>query len=177
MPPAYILLTYKTLHGMAEAIAPSKEGDRGPPTGDLGGSYANGLKFVRRSHNKLKRNVLEVLVEKTEGHQLTLGNELVGMIVTAVEVKDVVETQGNQAFFTPKGLRLEIYLNQNLSAAKYSSEIVIKLSPQLNIVQVKPVMQSDCTMAIWGITFNILDTLVAEMVKLHGGKMLSPMAS
>ena len=88
---------YKILHGIAEAIVPSKEGDSGPPPGDPSGSYANTLNIARRYHNRLNRKVLEVLVEKSEGYQKALSNELVGNIVTAVGVKDVVETQQNSA--------------------------------------------------------------------------------
>ena len=79
---------------------------------------------------------------------MTINDELVKKVTKAVSVKDLLETQGNQAFFTTSGLNVEIWLQPNISATRFSSEAVIQLSQELKIVKLKQVLQNECTMTI-----------------------------
>ena len=120
--------------------------DRGgqppPPGGGGRTSYANKVGFVRRSHDKMSRNAIEVYLEKKEGVQVTLDNSFINQVMEKIEVSQL-EIQGNQAYFLAKGLIVEIWLNQNVSAVRFSSEAEVQLSPGICITRVKPALQQE----------------------------------
>ena len=56
---------------MANAMA-SAEIDSGPPPGGTSQTYAERLKYTRKSNMKIRRNALEVYMEKDEGVNVKL---------------------------------------------------------------------------------------------------------
>ena len=88
---------------MATAMA-SGEVDRGPPPGGAPHTYAERLKYTRKSNAKLRRNALEIYMEKDEGINVQLDFDFMSKIMAVLEVKNGLETQGNQVFFTPGAL-------------------------------------------------------------------------
>ena len=71
---------------MAGAMA-DVEIDRGPPPGDTPKTYAERLKYTRRSNLKMRRNALEIFLEKDEGVTVNLDFDFMSKIMGVIKVK------------------------------------------------------------------------------------------
>ena len=105
---------------------------------------------------------------------LILDVDLVTKVMKAIKVKPNIDTQGSQAYYKGKSLIVDIWLQQQIQAAKFASEEEMALGEGLRIVRVKPAHQTHCTMVVWGLPFCTPDSLVEEMVNFYGGKLVSP---
>ena len=74
-------------------------------------------------------------------------------VMEAVGVKNGIETQGSQAYLRGEGLVVEIWLLKNIRAARFCREAVQQLADGVNIIRVKPAMETQCTITVLGMPF------------------------
>ena len=129
------------------------EVDRGPPGATQFNAYAQKLKYTKRSIEKLRKNALEVYIVRETNVNVKLDFDFIVKVMEAVGVKNGIETQGSQAYLRGEGLVVEIWLLKNIRAARFCREAVQQLADGVNIIRVKPAMETQCTITVLGMPF------------------------
>ena len=135
-------------------------------------SYANRVK--QRSYKKLDRNVLQIMIEKTDKNKIVqLNGDQVAEVCEIVGVRVGVETEGYQTQYRGKVIMLAIWVKEAVSLERFVSEQSKFFSSDMTITSVRPAVTRDVTVLVTGLAFNTPDSQVKEYIECFGAKLVS----
>ena len=141
-------------------------GGKGPP------SYASRVKSTINKHQKLDRNVLDIIIEKNNKDQIIhLNGDEVARVCTLVGIHVGGETEGYQVNYSGKVITLSVWAKPAVSLERFVSEEAKALTPELTITSVRPAVKREVTVLVTGLHFNTSDDMVKEYLECFGAKV------
>ena len=157
---------------MAEA---EKLGPNVPP--DTGQSdkvsYAERLKTNIRYDQRLKRNVLDIEIEKLDkDNDLDLSQSCVARLLTSIGMNISSELKGYQIMYG-RGVTLAVWCAPGVNLEKFCRTESIQVTRGVWTKNIRPSGRKDVVVTVSGLDFNTPDSLIREYIEKFGGKFVS----
>ena len=150
-------------------------GDNKPPDPDgRSTSYADRAKMNIRFDQKLKRNVLEIEVEKdNEEEEIILSAETVATLLNKIKMNINSHVEGYQVSFGRKKSKIEVLCKQGLDLEQFCLCESLQVEKGVKTNFIRPAGRKDVAVTITGLGFNTPDSLVQEYICKFGGKLVT----
>ena len=137
-------------------------------------SYANRLKTNVSYNERLKRNILEITVEKTDKDvEILLNDNSVHRVLKSIGMDIVSQMEGYQVQFNGRTSLISVWASQGLSLDRFCREEGIIIGKGLVTGHIRPDGRREVTVTVAGLDFNTPDCLVYEYIQKFGGVITS----
>ena len=137
-------------------------------------SYADKTKMNIRFNQKLKRNGLEIEVEKdTAEDEMNVSEETVVNILCKINMNISSHVEGYQVSHGRKKSKIEVLCKQGLDLEQFCLYESFKVEQGLRTNFIRPASRKDVEVTIAGLGFNTPDSLVQEYITKFGGKLVT----
>ena len=138
-----------------------------PPDGDGGGekraTYADRLKTNVRFDHRLKRNVLEILLEKKH-LEAELDHNNVANLLKSIGIDIAGQVEGTQI----KNRMISVWIVPGVNIERFCREESIRVTPGISTSSIRPAGRKDVTVSITGLDFNTPDNFIIEYLNRFG---------
>ena len=133
-------------------------------------SYSERLKTNVRFDQRLKRNILEITLEKTdkEADINEVNEEDIARVLKTLGIDIVSQTQGYQVHYRGRSSTISVWMAAGINLEKFCRDINIKVIDGVITGNIRPAGKSDVTVKIEGLDFNTPDSLVLEYLGKFG---------
>ena len=136
-------------------------------------SYAERAKMNIKFDHRLKRNVLEIEVEKTDREdEINLDQESIAKLLVTLGMDINLHVEGYQVSYG-KISRIAVWCKEGIDLEKFCRDESIEVSRGVSTKSIRPSGRKDVTVTVSGLDFNTPDTFVQEYLTKFGGKMVS----
>ena len=135
-------------------------------------SYAKRLKTNVKFDHRLKRNVLEITLEKTSDdsdNEVTLSQEAIAKLFKSLKLDITTQVEGYQVMFHRGQQIISVWVAQGVNLDKFCVMENINIGKGLVTGAIRPAGRQDVIVSISGLDFNTPDTLVHEYIQKFGG--------
>ena len=137
-------------------------------------SYADRAKMNVRFDQKLKRNVLEIEVEKeNEQDEIILTEETVAKLLYKIKLNVSAHVEGYQVSFGRKKSKIEVLCKQGLDLEQFCPRESLEVEKGVRTNYIRPAGRRDVEVTVMGLGFNTPDSLIQEYITKFGGKMVT----
>ena len=161
---------FPTLTGAASA-APTPP----PPPGTAPAvpTYSERLKSNVKYDQRLKRNVLEICLEKTEKDaEVVINGDTIARVLKSLRMNIETELEGAQIQYGRMPI-IHVWCKPEVKLEKFCNNIGIIVSNGLSTGHIRPAGRRDVMVTIQGLNFNTPDGLVMEYIRKFGGELVS----
>ena len=133
-------------------------------------SYSERLKTNVRFDQRLKRNILEVTLEKADA-DANLNDVLeedIARVLRYLGIDIASQMQGYQVHYKGKVSVISVWMNAGVSLDKFCKDINIKVTNGITTGMIRPAGKTDVVVKIEGLDFNTPDNLVIEYLGKFG---------
>ena len=157
------------------AANPTGVGGPGPPhiLPTANHSYADRAKMNVRYDQRLKRNVLDIEVEKQDiRDEMFLGQDVVAKLFNNIglDAKDVV---GYQVTYGGKSGKIAALCKTGVDLERFCRQECFEVCKGVTTKNIRPSGKKDVTVTVSGLDFNTPDSLVQEYIIKFGGILMS----
>lgn len=157
---------------MANALDPD------PGGGGLGdqktSSYAERLKTNVNYDQRLKRNVLEIQLEKSEKDvEIVLDQDCVARVCRSIGIDIVSEVEGYQIQYNGRTSTIFVWVAKGVNLERFCREVGINVAKGVMTSLIRPAGRRDVTVTVTGLDFNTPDSLLFEYIKKFGGIIMN----
>ena len=132
-------------------------------------SYSDKLKTNVRYDQRLKRNVLEIALEKTDSDTTFDVEEAdVARVARTLGIDVSSQTQGYQIQNRGKYSTISVWMVQGIDLDKFCKDISIKVTDNIITGPIRPAGKKEVTVTIVGLDFNTPDTFVFDYLNKFG---------
>ena len=132
-------------------------------------SYSERLKSNVKFDQRLKRNVLEVTIEKLDTElTMVIGNEDVARICQTLGIEISSQVEGYNIHYYGRKSILCVWMAAGLNLERFCKDISIRVGEGLVTGLIRPAGKRDVTVTISGLDFNTPDSFVFEYLKKFG---------
>ena len=172
---------------MAEALNPVDKGGGGVVVNDhgagggqdgssLGGnkdmkrmSYSDRLKTNVRMDHRLKRNILEITLEKTKREAgFDIGQEDFARVFKTLGIDMVAQVQGHQVQHKGRVSTISVWMAPGVSLDRFCKDMSIRVNEGVMTGMIRPAGKKDVTVTIIGLDFNTPDMFVFDYLSKFG---------
>ena len=161
---------------MAMAATPTSSGP-GPPTAPSAtniSSYADRAKMNVRFDQRLRRNVLDIEVEKKDvADEMFLNQDVVAKLLKNIGMNIESEVEGYQVTYGGRSGKIAVLCKTGVNIEKYCRQECYEVCKGVMTKNIRPSGRKDVTVTISGLDFNTPDTLVQEYIAKFGGVLVS----
>ena len=137
-------------------------------------SYADRLKTNIKFDQRLKRNVLEINIEKEENEiEVVLDQNVVAKLTKSLKMDVSSEMEGYQTKFTKYGAIISVWCRQGVNLEKFCRNEKIQVTNGVYTGNIYPAGRKDVSVKVSGLNWNTPDSLVIEYIKKFGGQLVS----
>ena len=151
--------------------------DPGGGRGGGGGrppSYAERLKTNVSYDQRLKRNVLEIVLEKIEEHaEIVIDQECVARVLRSIGMDVMTQVEGYQVHFNGRANMISVWASKDLNLERFCRAEGINVSKGIMTGSIRPAGRRDVTVTVSGLDFNTPDSLVFDYIKKFGGIIIN----
>ena len=134
-------------------------------------SYSDRLKTNVNYNERLKRNLLEIHLERTDLEaDLNLDSESIARVFKTLGIDLVSQYEGHQVQFRWRVSVISVWMKPGIVLDRFCKDVNIKVKPGVMTGMIKPAGQKDVTVTIIGVDFNTPDTFVIKYLN-HFGKV------
>ena len=135
-----------------------------------GKSYSDRLKTNVRYDQRLKRNILEITLEKTNNEAVIdeVGAEDVARVLKTLGIDIVAQVLGSQVHYKGKFSIVSVWMAPGVSLDKFCKDVNIKVTPGIMTGMIRPAGKKDVTVTIDGLDFNTPDSFVIDYMNKFG---------
>ena len=149
-----------------------------PGEGDAGdskqASYADRLKTNVSYNERLKRNILEITLEKTEKDaEMVLDQECIAKLLRSMGMDIMTQMEGYQVQYNGRTSVISVWAMKGLDLERFCKEEGIKVTKGIMTGNIRPAGRKDVTVSVTGLDFNTPDSLVFEYIKKFGGIIMN----
>ena len=146
-----------------------------PPTRGLQPpTYAERLKTNVNYDQRLKRNVLEILLEKSDKDvEIVLDQECVARLLRSIGVDILSQVEGYQVQYNGRTSTISVWVYQGVSLDRFCKSVGISVAKGVITSLIRPARRTDVTVTVNGLDFNTPDSLMFEYIKRFGGVIMS----
>ena len=151
-------------------------GDRDQGTGEVPKqpSYAERLKTNIRFDQRLKRNVLEITLEKTlKDAEMVLDQQCVARVLKSIGLDVNSQVEGYQVLYNGGRNTISVWVIKGLNLDRFCREENINVTRGLVTGMIRPAGRRDVTVTVSGLDFNTPDNLVCDYIRKFGGTILN----
>ena len=132
-------------------------------------SYSESLKTNIKFDQRLKRNVLEISLEKmSHESDLNLTNEDVIRVLQTLRIDIVAQVQGYQIQHRGSTSVISVWMNPGIDLEKFCKDINIKINSDVMTGQIRPAGRKAVRVTISGLDFNTPDSFVIDYLNKFG---------
>jgi hypothetical protein len=143
------------------------------PTNIIPTSYADRLKTNVRYDHRLKRNVLEITIEKSDKDaRIDLEPGMVARILNSIGLDIGNQVEGYQIFYGRVCL-ISVWVVQGVLLDRFCQKENIIVTKGVVTGSIRPAGRRDVIVTFAGVDYNTPDTLIQEYIKKFGGKLMS----
>lgn len=160
---------------MATALDPDDPGPGGGLRKDHQAiSYADRLKTNVNFDQRLKRNVLEILIEKTENDaEIVLDQENVARVCRSIGMDLQSQVEGYQVHHNGRNCTISVWVTKGVNLERFCRVEGINISKGVMTSMIRPAGRSDVTVTVNGLDFNTPDSLMIDYIQKFGGVIVS----
>ena len=155
---------------------PTFGGDPGPPLQPPGArnSYADKAKMNVQYDQRLKRNVLDIEVEKKDvKDEMFLTQDVVAKLLKNLGIDIDTQTEGYQVTYGGKSGKIAVLCKTGIDLERFCREECFEVCKGVMTKTIRPSGRKDITVTVSGLDFNTPDTLVQEYITKFGGSLVS----
>ena len=164
---------------MAEGVVQvALEGDEGggsrlPEATGKPMSYADRLKTNIKYDQRLKRNVLEIEIEKLDKeNEIVMDQSCVARLLTSLGMNIETQLKGYQAMYG-KVVTLSVWCQPGVNLERFCRTETIQVTRGVWTKNIRPAGRRDVVVTVSGLDFNTPDTLVQGYIEKFGGKLVT----
>ena len=137
-------------------------------------SYADRLKTNVNFDQRLKRNVLEITLEKREKDaDIFLDQDSVARLLKSIGMDVQTQMEGYQIQFNGRTSIVSVWAAKGLNLERFCKAEAINVTKGVMTGMIRPSGRKDVTVTVSGLDFNTPDSLVFEYIKRFGGIIIS----
>ena len=137
-------------------------------------SYADRTKMNVRYDQKLKRNVLDIEVEKDSiEDEMILSEETVAELLTKINMDILTHVEGYQVSHGRKKSKIEVLCKAGLDLEQFCMYERLEVEHNVKTNFIRPAGRREVEVTVTGLGFNIPDSLVQEYISKFGGKLVT----
>ena len=135
-------------------------------------SYADRAKLNVRFDQRLRRNVLEIEVEKDkEDDEMILAEDTIANLLNKIKLNIYSHVEGYQVSFGRKKSKIEVLCRKGLDLEQFCVRESLEVEKGVKTNFIRPAGRKDVAVTITGLGFNTPDSLIQEYITKFGGKM------
>ena len=151
-----------------------QEGDHGPAPASAPFSYADRLKTNIKFDQRLKRNVLEITLEKTmKEAEIVLDQQCVARLCRSIGLDIDSQVEGYQTLFNSGKNMISLWVMKGINLERFCREENINVGKGVVTGMIRPAGRKDVTVTICGLDFNTPDNLICDYIRKFGGTILN----
>ena len=158
------------------AVAEEETKPPDPPGGGVQNplSYADKAKMNIRYDQKLKRNVLDIEVEKDNFEdEMILSAESLEKLLTKINMNIKTHVEGYQVSFGTKKAKIEVLCKAGLDLDQFCIQESVQVKRGVKTNFIRPAGRRDVEVTVTGLGFNTPDSLVQEYISKFGGELMT----
>lgn len=142
--------------------------------GGLHPTYAERLKTNVNYDQRLKRNVLEVVLERIDRDaEMVLDEQCVARLLRSIGMDVETQVEGYQIHHHGRSSMISVWAMKGLNLERFCKEEGITVTKGIMTGRIRHAGRKDVTVTISGLDFNTPDTLILEYIKKFGGIIIS----
>ena len=124
-------------------------------------SYADRTKMNIRYDQKLKRNVLEIEVEKDNLHdEIILSDVTVAKLLNKIKLNINAHVEGYQVSYGRNKSKIEVLCKPGLDLEQFCAHESLEVEKGVKTNYIRPAGRKDVEVTVTGLGFNTTDSLV-----------------
>ena len=132
-------------------------------------SYSEMLRTNVRFDQRLKRNVLEITLEKTESDaNIDIDGDDVAKVARVLGIDVASHTQGYQIQYRVNYSVISVWMVPGLDLDKFCKDVNIKVNDNVITGNIRPAGKKDVTVTIVGLDFNTPDSFIFDYLNKFG---------
>jgi hypothetical protein len=135
-------------------------------------SYADRLKTNVRHDHRLKRNVLEITIEKDKEVRVDLDPVTVARILNSIGLDIGNQVEGYQIIYGRVCL-ISVWVVKGVTLDRFCQKENIIVSKGVVAGTIRPAGRRDVIVTVAGVDFDTPDALLQEYIQKFGGKLMS----
>ena len=153
-----------------------------PPDGGTGGggeinnqppnprvSYSDRLKTNINFNQRLKRNILEITLERTnKDAEMKIDQEEISRVFKTLGIDIVSQVEGYQVHYKGRNSVISVWMPPGVNVEKFCKDVNITVNSNVVTGLIRPAGKTDVTVSIVGLNFNTPDTFVFEYLGKFG---------
>ena len=159
---------------------PKGGGDQGPAVDPIVSaarqtqSYADRARMNVRFDQRLKRNVLDIEVEKTEVRdELFLSQEVIAKLLKSIGMNIEDHVEGYQVSYGGKSAKISVLCKNGVELERFCRQECFEVCKGVVTKNIRPSGRRDITVTVSGLDFNTPDSLVQDYISKFGGVLIS----
>ena len=126
-------------------------------------SYADQLKTNVKWDQRLQRNVLEIILEKSD-NEASLSDEHLARLLKNLGIDISSQVEG----FQVKGRYITVWMVHGLNIERFCRDESLRVCQGINTSIIRPANRKDVTVSVCGLDFNTPDTFVIDYLNKFG---------
>jgi hypothetical protein len=136
-------------------------------------SYADRLKTNIKYDQRLKRNVLEIEIEKLDkDNEIVIDQSCVARLLTSLGMNIQTQLKGYQAVYG-RVVTLSVWCQPGVDLERFCRAETIQVTRGVWTRNIRPAGRRDVVVTVSGLEFNTPDTLVQGYIEKFGGKLVT----
>ena len=132
-------------------------------------TYSDSLKTNIRYDQRLKRNVLEITLEKASADaDDEVSEEAIERVFKTLGIDIVTQIEGSQVHYRGMTSPISVWMKAGVDLEKFCKDISIKVTNGVMTGMIRPAGKKDVTVTIAGLDFNTPDTFVMDYLNKFG---------
>ena len=133
-------------------------------------SYSERLKTNVRYDQKLKRNVLEITLEKTDTKADIdrVDDDDIARVLKTLGIDISSQTQGFQLHYKGRVSIISVWMAAGINLERFCKEVNIKVTKGVMTGMIRPAGRTDVTVKVEGLDFNTPDNFVIDYINKFG---------
>ena len=149
-------------------VQPPPGGGGGKSEGGPGRSYSEKLKTNVNYNQRLKRNVLEISLERTEKDaNLNVGEECMERVMTSIGI-DINQPVGFQTKYRGNFIIMSVWFQPDVNLDRFCKDETIKVTAGVSTGYIRPAGRPEVVVTVSGLDFNTPDQFVIEYLNKFG---------
>ena len=135
-----------------------------PPDQQFSGSYADKVKTNIKWDNRLKRNVLEIILDSDKSEYTELSDDLIEKLFRTIGINTKNQVEG----FYRKNNTIFAWLSAGIDLDRFCRSESIQISSSVRTKFIRPSGKKEVTVRVCGLDFNTPDSFVMEYLNKFG---------
>ena len=158
---------------MAEGNLENDKGGGNNPDHGKPMSYADRLKTNIKYDQRLKRNVLEIEIEKLDReNEVDMDQACVARLLTSLGMDIKFQLKGYQIMFG-RVVTLSVWCHPGVNLDRFCRSESIQVKSGIWTRNIRPAGRKDVILTVSGLDFNTPETLVIGYIEKFGGKLVT----